>query len=434
MNPTCRFFVPLFAAVAATSIPVVAAPAPELSASTSGLLGQTLQPFVDHHLSAGFVALVADKNKVLDFETVGYASVKKKTPMEGNTLFWIASMSKSFTSTALMMLVDEGKLKISDPVEKYLPEFEGQVVVDELDPKHTVRPASHPITIKEILSHTSGLTRPDSLTRAQYAAQDGDNLKREVADHAAQPLVRQPGTKYEYNNIGIDTAGRIIEVVSGMPYGDFMQKRIFEPLGMKDTTFWPTLEQGARLARSVKLNATKTDFEERDIYTADKTGIDNLSKRELGSDKVVPPNLLSEGGISPIFVYKLHYAMPAGGIYSTAPDLARFCQMLLNGGVFEGKRYLSGNAIKQMTSPQTGNLLANRPTAYGLGWDVKVSPQDLPSEGTFGHTGALRTRMWIDPKKQLVMVLLMVRMDLPAKDQETIWGGFLKTAEEKYGK
>ena len=108
--------------------------------------------------------------------------------------------------------------------------------------------------------------------------------------------------------------------------------------------------------------------------------------------------------------------------------------MLLNGGVFDGKRYLSEGAIKQMTSPQTGNLLANRPNAYGLGWDVKVSPQDLPSECTFGHTGALRTRMWIDPKKQLVMLLLMVRMDLPGKEQETVWGGFLKTAEDNYGK
>jgi len=434
MIPSCRLLVPLLAAVAATSIPVIAAPAPLLSASTSGLLTQTLQPFVDNHVSAGFVAIVADKSKVLDFEGVGYSSLAKKTPMQGNTLFWIASMSKSFTATALMMLVDEGKVKIDDPVEKYLPEFKGQMVADELDPKHTLQPATHPITIKEILSHTSGLTRPDSLTRAQYAAQDGDSLQREVADHAAQPLVRQPGTKYEYNNIGIDTAGRIIEVVSGMPYGDFMRKRIFDPLGMKDTTFWPTLEQGARLARTVGPNADKTGLQERDIYTANKTGIDGLAKRELGSDQIVPPALLSEGAQSPIFVYKLHYAMPAGGIYSTAPDLARFCQMLLNGGVFEGKRYVSENAIKQMTSPQTGNLYPNHSSAYGLGWELKISPMGLPSEGTFAHTGALRTRMWVDPKRQLVMVLLMAHMNLASKDQEAIYGGFLKAAEENYGK
>ena len=209
---------------------------------------------------------------------------------------------------------------------------------------------------------------------------------------------------------------------------------------MKDTTFWPTLEQGERLVRTVKLNSEKTAFEERDIYTSNKTGIDNLAKRELGSDKIVPPALLFEGGHSPIFVYKMHYAMPAGGLYSTGPDVARFCQMLLNGGVFEGKRYVSENAIKQMTSSQTGNLYpipspgSGMGSAYGLGWDLKLTPEGLPSAGTFAHTGALRTRMWINPKKQLVMVLLMARGDLPKMDQDTIYGGFLKAAEEKYGK
>jgi CubicO group peptidase (beta-lactamase class C family) len=289
MIPSFRLLIPTLAALAAITIPLAAAPEPQTSTSTSGLLAQTLQPFVDNHLAAGFVAIVADKNKVLDLEAVGYSSLAKKTPMKSDTLFWIASMSKSMTATAFMMLVDEGKVKVDDPVEKYLPEFKGQMVVDELDPKHVAQPADHPITIKEILSHTSGLTRPDSLTKAQIAALDNNSLEREVADHAAQPLVRQPSSKYEYNNVGIDTAGRIIEVVSGMPYADFMQKRLFDPLGMKDTTFWPTLEQGERLARTAGPNADKTDLVERDIYTSNKAGIDNLATRELGSDKIVPP-------------------------------------------------------------------------------------------------------------------------------------------------
>src|SRR6185437_11866890 len=155
------------------------------------------------------------------------------------------------TGAALMMLVDEGKVSLDDPVEKYLPEFKGQQVVESDGSLH---PPKHPITVREIMCHTSGLIRANdkSLKRTQSLAEN-------VAEIARHPLLREPGTKYEYNNCGINTGGRIIEVVSGMPYADFMQKRLFDPLGMKDTTFWPNAEQASRLAHTARRNKERPD-------------------------------------------------------------------------------------------------------------------------------------------------------------------------------
>jgi CubicO group peptidase (beta-lactamase class C family) len=422
----------LFAAGETPGIPVVAAPAPQLSASTSGPLTPVLQPFIDTHVAAGLVVLVADKQKVLDVEALGDASPKNKTPMATDDLFWIASMSKPITATAFMMLVDEGKASIDDPVEKYLPEFKGQMVVDENDKTHTPQPARHPITIKEIFSHTSGMIPLKAFTKAQFDARDDQDLQREVADYGHAPLKRQPGAKYEYNNAGINTAGRIIEVLSGMPYAEFMQKRIFDPLGMKDTTFFPTQEQALRMAHCSKLSPDKKDWVENDFYSGNKAGIDGLALRIIGSTNIVPTALIADRGHGTIFNYKYRYAMPAGGIYSTADDLAKFCQMLLNGGVWQGRRYLSESAIKTMTTVQTGNISPN--PNYGLGWDIKPEAAGVPGAGTFAHTGAMRTRMWVDPTNGLVMILLMERNDLPPKDQDALYTTFLKASIQKYGK
>ena len=188
-------------------------------------LKPVLQSFVDQNIAPGVVALVANKDGVLVLETAGYASLAHKTPMREDAMFWIASMSKSLTGAALMMLVDEGKVSLDDAVEKYLPEFKGQQV-KEAD--GTLHPPKHPITVREIMSHTSGmvLANDKGLKSTQV-------LKEDVIEYAKRPLRQEPGTKYEYNNCGINTGGRIIEVVSGMSYGDFMQKRLFDPLGMK---------------------------------------------------------------------------------------------------------------------------------------------------------------------------------------------------------
>ncbi len=175
------------------------------------------------------MALIADKDHVLDLETAGYSSLSAKTPMQADNLFWIASMTKSFTAAALMMLVDEGKLHLNDPVEKYLPEFQGQMVAEAGQAPH---PPQHPITIREIMDHTSGLVTPNN-----PALKRTYTLKETVAQVAALPLQWEPGTKFQYNNSGINTGARIIEVVSGVPYTDFMQQRLFTAAGIEGYDF-----------------------------------------------------------------------------------------------------------------------------------------------------------------------------------------------------
>ena len=197
------------------------------------------QPLVDNHTLAGAVCLVATKDRILDEEAIGYADLETKKPMAFDNEFWIASMTKPMTATALMMLVDEGKVKIDDPVENYLPEFTGQTVSGSKDEPPV--PANHPILVREILSHTSGMVnlpeRPVPGTLALH-----------VQSYSESPLGAQPGTHFLYANANINTAGRIVEVVSGMPYEKFMQERIFTPLGMNDTTFQPDAAQMERLA------------------------------------------------------------------------------------------------------------------------------------------------------------------------------------------
>ncbi len=214
-----------------------------------------LQPFVDRHALAGAVTVVADPDNVLDLQTVGYADVAAGKPMPADALFWIASQSKPITATALMMLVDEGKVRLDEPVQTYLPEFQGQWLAVEQDQEHMLlKHPAHPITVREILSHTSGLPFRSAMEQPTL---DMLPLHVAVRSYAMTPLLFEPGTKHLYSNAGINTAGRIIEVVSGMPYERFLDERLFEPLGMKDTTFWPSDEQLTRLARAYKPNAAR---------------------------------------------------------------------------------------------------------------------------------------------------------------------------------
>ncbi|MGZ0171812.1 MAG: serine hydrolase domain-containing protein, partial [Planctomycetales bacterium] len=203
-----------------------------LAAGTPTSSAELLKPFVDKHELAGAVALVADKNKVVSVETVGFADIEAGKPMKADSVFWIASQSKGITAAAVMMLVDEGKISLSDPVEKHLPEFRGQMVVAGKDgDKVTLKKPSHPITIREVLSHVSGLPfRSD----VEQPTLDALPLADAVMSYAKTPLQTEPGTHYQYSNAGINTAARIIEVVTGQKYEDFMDERLFNPLGMKD--------------------------------------------------------------------------------------------------------------------------------------------------------------------------------------------------------
>ena len=380
---------------------------PAGAAEPGGHVAAVLQPFVDSHTLAGAVVLVASKEKVLCLEAVGWADVAKRQPMKTDALFWIASQSKPMTATALMMLVDEGRVNLDDPVERHLPEFKGQMVVVEQDAEHLLlKKPVHPITVREVLSHTSGLP---FASRVEPKI-DLHPLREAAISYALTPLKFQPGSKYDYSNAGINTAGRIIEVVSGLPYDEFMERRLFKPLGMKDTTFWPTETHLKRLAKSYRPNAAKDGLEE--------TQVDQLSY-PLANRRRGPS--------------------PAGGFFSTATDVSVFCRMILNGGAFRGKRYLSEASVREMTSTQTGSLLDKDKGegGYGLGWSTSRhsgGAQGPVIPGSCGHGGAYSTQMGLDPERGLITVFMVQHAGYPGKDGGKIQPAFSRAAVETFGK
>ncbi len=336
-----------------------------------------LAPLVANHTLGGAVVLVATRDRILYLKAVGSRDIAAKAPMATNDMFWIASVTKPMTATAFMMLVDDGRVSLDDPVEKYLPEFKGQrvrVKPPEGSPAGPDKlvPADHPIRIREILSHTSGLPFKSS---AQPGALDTLPLKDAVRSYAAEPLLFQPGTSSSYSNEGLNTAARILEVVSGVPYEQFIQQRLLDPLGMKDTTFWPNLEQISRLAKSYKADAAPKDLSE------------------------VPINQLTY----PLDDRTRRYAMPAGGLFSTAQDLAKFCQMILNGGTSGGKRYISEQALHAMTSRQNSGFGGSD---YGFGWGVY--------KDGMGHGGAFNNDMEINTVDGRIFIFMA--------QQDGAWG------------
>jgi len=360
----------------------------EAPATSSSLL----KPFVDKHELAGAVALVADKNKVLSVEAVGFADIAAGKVMRQDNIFWIASQSKPMTAVAVMMLVDDGKISLDDPIEKYLPEFRGQMVVAEKDNERIVlRKPIHPITVRETLNHTSGLPFKSAIEEPTL---DGLSLSSAVRSYAMTPLLSEPGTVYRYSNAGINTAARLIEVVAKVRYEDFMQQKLFDPLGMKDTTFWPNEAQSLRVAKSYRPDALKTNLAEFPI-----------------SQLIYP---LSD---------RVHrFPMPAGGLFSTAIDTSLFCRMLLNNGELDGKRYLSENAMGELSKRQTPPTIKE---SYGLGFSV--------SPDSYGHGGAQATNMEIRSGKGLVLVWMVQHGGFPGEGAKA-QGAFRNWALDKFGK
>jgi len=340
-----------------------------------GPIARALQPFVDASRLAGAVVLVADRERVLALETVGFADIEARRPMRTDTLFWVASQTKPVTAAALMMLVDEGKVGLDDPVVKYVPEFSG-LMVGPRDGQGTtpVHPPSHAITIREILSHTSGLR---FLNAKDKMVIDAVPLADAVQHALLEPLLFDPGTAYSYSNEGIDTAGLIVQMLSEMPYERFLQERLFTPLGMSDTSFVPTTEQLQRLAT---------------IYRP----------REGGGLEPTRTGFLRY----PLDDLRRHPA-PGGGLFSTAHDMMRFCQMFLNGGVLEGRRYLSEAAVREMTKRQTAPGIAE---SYGLGWGV--------GPNTYSHGGACSTNMTVDTRRKIITVFLVQHSGFPGDVNE----------------
>lgn len=333
-------------------------------------LAAAMQPFVDNHQIAGAVMLVAGKDRVLGLDAVGWADIAAKRTMRTDCLFWIASQSKPLVATSLMMLVDEGRVGLDDPVEKYLPEFKEQWRVAERDSEHVLlKKPQHPILVRNMLNHTSGMLYK---TPAEQPTLDVLPLDARMRAYIMSPLQFEPGAKHLYANAGINTAARIIEVVSGRPYEQFLSERLLRPLGMKDTTFWPTTAQLRRLAKAYKPDA--------------------------------------KGGLVEVPSPQLRYPLddrsrcvqPAGGLVSTAADLLNFYRMIQNGGVFNGQRVLSEEAVRQMTSKQTGDL----PQAYGFGFDV--------NHGLVGHGGTFGTVSSLDATRRFISIFLVQYAGPPA--------------------
>jgi CubicO group peptidase (beta-lactamase class C family) len=388
---------PLLGAIASIALgPVVPGPcAGQESGDKAGppaiaAISEQIRRFVEAREIAGAVTLVATPDRTVHLDATGKADLAADRPMRPDTLFWIASMTKPITATAVLMLQDEGKLSVEDPVEKYLPEF-ARLKTAEGGPAR--------VTIRHLLTHTSGL--------AEIAADEAREVKTlagVIPLYVAKPVQFEPGTKWAYCQSGINTAGRIVEVVSGESFDGFLESRLFEPLGMEDTTFYLSDEQLLRLAGSYR----RTDHGE----------LERVEIRILY-------------GKSP--TSRDRFPAANGGLFSTASDYARFCQMILNGGEYAGRRYLKPDSVERMTTLQTDGLKTGftEGNGWGLGWCVIREPQGVTamlSPGTFGHGGAYGTQAWIDPRNKRAYILMVQRANFPNSDGSEVRRAFQEAA------
>jgi CubicO group peptidase (beta-lactamase class C family) len=317
-------------------------------------------------------------------------------------------MTKPVTAIGIMILVDEGKLSPDDAVAKYLPEFTGQMLREPSinfgagGGQVVLTTPKRPVKIRDLLTHTSGVAGYPKGVDDVYTKRNRTLAETALAT-ALQPLTFEPGTKWSYSNSGIDTLGRVIEVASGEGYEAFLQKRVFDPLEMKDTAFYPTKEQLSRLAVT---------------YFKDKDG------------KLVPsPNALI--GLPA----NAKHPIPAGGLVSCGADLAKLYRMMLNKGELYGKRVLSEKAVAEMTKLQTGDIKTGfvDGMGFGYGWAVVREPKGVTamlSAGTYGHGGAFGTQGWIDPTQDVFVILLIQRTGLPNADASPMREKLQELAEE----
>lgn len=349
-----------------------------------------MQTFIAANEIAGAVTLVADPEGIVHLMAQGDADVAAQKPMKPDTIFWIASMTKPVTATAVMMMVDSGKLSPDDLVEKYIPEF-AKIKTSKGEPAK--------LTIRHLLTHTSGMSE-DYGPEARKAK----TLAEVVPLYAAKPLQFDPGTKWSYCQSSINTAGRIVEIVSGMTFDKFLEDRLFKPLSMDDTGFYLTEEQLPRLAAPYERTSEGKLRKTGNMFLGDKKPTDR--------DRFPAPN---------------------GGLFSTALDYSNFCRMILRGGELEGKRYLSPESVKFMTTLKTGELKTGftEGCGWGLGWCVVREPRGITamlSPGSFGHGGAYGTQAWIDPERKRAYLLLVQRSNFPNSDASEVRKGFQEAA------
>jgi len=350
-----------------------------------------IQSYLDRYKLAGVIGVIADKSGKVHFKNLlGYADVETKKPISEDNVFWIASMTKMFAGASIMMLVDEGKVSLDDPVTKFIPQLKKWMVVEEKDESHVLlKPPVRPVTVRHVLSHTSGLASSSELQQA--TGSDSTPLKARALSSVTGPLQWQPGDKYAYGNQGMNIAARIVEIVSGMPYEAFLQKRFFDPLGMTETTFWPSDAQIARLAGAYGPNKEKNGYARGDVGFLTKPLSDRVHR-------------FPEAG---------------GGLFSTAHDIFRYGLMLANDGELDGKRYLSHAAMDELRKEQTGKTKAN----YSLGYHLR--------NGMFGHDGALGTDLSVNPNTGMVAIFMV---QCTSGDQWAARDSFLKVATQVFPK
>jgi CubicO group peptidase (beta-lactamase class C family) len=362
----------LFSSIAALAAPPATIGKAGMDAERIARIAPRMQQFVDKGTLSGAVTLIMRHGEIAEFDAVGYQDIETKKPMTKDTIFSIMSMTKPFVGTCIMILAEEGKIAINDPVERYLPEFKGQ------------KGGSRPITLRDLMTHTSGLaTQPPDQIKDLYSKQDM-SLAEAVKIYATTPLQFEPGTQWQYSNMGIDTLGRIIEVQSGMPFEKFLEERLLKPLGMKDSFIYPPADRYPRIALVHEVKDGKLQRSKNLFYLGDSG---NFRKGAT-------------------------FSAPSYGMYSTAMDLAAFYQMMLNGGTYKGKKILSAASVHTATTIHTGDIKSGHlaGTGFGLTWEVTkdaLGTLTLMSIGSFGHGGAWGSHGWIDPKKDLVGVYLI---------------------------
>ena len=359
--------------------------------------------FVADNIIAGSVTAVADKSMMLSLETTGFADLEKKTTMPPNAMFWIASMTKPMAAVCVLQLHEAGKLSIEDPVEKHLPEFAGQWMVEaRAKGKLTLKKPARAITIRDLLTHTSGLPNTNS-------PRPESTLAELVMSYSKTPLQFEPGSRWSYSNAGINVLGRIVEVVSGTPFADYLQARVLDPCGMKDTTFWPSPAQAKRIASSYRPDS-KGKLQPVEVYFL-KGGLSNRKRTPY----------------------------PAGGLYSTAADVVAFYQMMLNGGTYKGKQVLQKKTAALMTRTQTGDIKTGfvDGMSWGLGFQVVKTPMGVTesiSAGTYGHGGAYATQSWADPKTGRIVVLMIQRAGFRNGDNSPVRKAFQEAVQKQFGR
>jgi CubicO group peptidase (beta-lactamase class C family) len=362
-----------------------------LSKERLARIGQVLNGQIEMRSFPGAVALVARKGRVAYFEAVGQLDPKTGSPMSKDAIFRLYSMTKPFTSVAAMILVEEGRLRLTDPVGTYLPKLlKLDVAAQGTDSNgkatYTVVPSERPVTVYDLMRHTSGLVYPAS-TRNEYVKDlyakenvgwSGVTPAEQLEALAKVPLARQPGTMWEYG-LSTDVVGRVVESVTGMPLGRFLDERLFRPLGMKDTTFLVPPDKVRRLAQPLAVDrATGKPITLHDVTVAPKN---------------------DAGG---------------AGAAGTAMDYARFLQMLANGGYLDSKWILAGTTVRLMTADHLGDIKPAIPLlapGYGFGLGFAIRRADglngvAGSAGEYNWGGAGGTMFWVDPREQLVAVLM----------------------------